>query len=332
MTRSDNPDQIQQAAADWFVRLQGDAALEDWTAFQAWLETDPAHAAAYEAIEVLWVELDDAPANDDALSEAMALRTAVDNVVPLPRRVERPTRRWLWAGAATAAAAAAVVLAVLPQITRPSFTEYSTRRGEMRQIALADGSKLTLGSATALRVHLGRDQRDVTLVDGEATFDVAHLPARPFVVAVADRQVRVLGTEFNILNHADRLTVTVRRGVVAVSGGGDPPVRLTKGQQLIHVQNATRSQVRATDPDAVFAWTSGKLIYRETPLPEVVAELNRYVATPIRVDPSATSVKVSGVLLIDKEAAMIRRLELFAPIVSQTTGGEIVLRAKVTRP
>jgi len=331
MTRSDHQDPIQQAAADWFVRLQGDAALEDWTAFQSWLEADPAHAATYDAIEALWVELDDAPANDEALSDETAAGTVIDNVVPLPRRAARPTRRWLWAAGA-AAAAAAVVLAVSPQLTRPTFTTYSTQRGEIRQIALADGSKLVLGSATKLRVHLGRDQRDVALVDGEATFDVAHLPKRPFVVAVADREVRVLGTEFNILSHADRLTVTVRRGVVAVSGGEDPPVRLTKGQQLIHVQKATSSQVRVTDPDAVFAWTSGKLVYRETPLREVVAELNRYVATPIRVDPSAASVKVSGVLLIDKEAAMLRRLELFAPIVSQTTGGEIVLKAKATRP
>ena len=40
MTESVHHDPIQQAAADWFARLQGDAALEDWTAFQAWLEAD----------------------------------------------------------------------------------------------------------------------------------------------------------------------------------------------------------------------------------------------------------------------------------------------------
>jgi transmembrane sensor len=128
------------------------------------------------------------------------------------------------------------------------------------------------------------------------------------------------------------LAVTVRRGLVAVSDGQNGVVRLAKGQQLLHTEGAETSAVRAIDPDAAFAWKSGKLVYRETPLGEVVADLNRYVATPIRVDPSATSVKVSGVLLIDEEAAMIRRLELFAPIVSQRTGGAIVLKAKATRP
>lgn len=329
MTDTANTDSIRQTASDWFARLQGDAGLEDWTAFQAWLEIDPAHAAAYDEVEALWVELEDLPADEKAI--VVAPESVAENVVPFAPRPKPPTRRWMWVGVATAAAAA-VVVAVLPQLTRPTYTDYVTKRGETREVALADGSRLTLGGATTLRVRLSSDQRDVTLVDGEASFDVAHLENRPFVVAVADREVRVLGTEFNILSHDDRLAVTVRRGLVSVSGGSDGAVRLAKGQQLIHVGNAPASLVRATDPDAAFAWKSGKLVYRETPLAEVVADLNRYVATPIRLDPSAASVKVSGVLLIDEEAAMIRRLELFAPIVSQHSGGEIVLRAKATRP
>lgn len=319
---------IQQAAVDWFTRLQGDASLEDWTTFQAWLEADPAHAAAYDAVESLWVDLEDETVTADVAP------VLSDNVVPLRPRAERPTRRWVWTGVATAAtaAAAAVVFAVVPRPTAPAFTDYATQRGETREIALADGSRLTLGSATTLRVRLDQKQRDVTLVDGEATFDVAHEANRPFVIGVADRQIRVLGTEFNILSHADRLAVTVRRGVVAVSGGSEPEVRLVKGQQLTHTRNTTTSSVGQVDPDAVFAWKNGKLVYRDTPLADVVADLNRYVATPIRVDPSAASIKVSGVLLIDKEAAMIRRLELFAPVVSQAKAGEIILKAKAIRP
>ncbi len=326
MTKPAN-DPIQQAAVDWFVRLQGEASLEDWTAFQAWLEATPAHAAAYQIVETLWVELE-----DESLAEPMAAATP-DNVVALPQRQQRPKGRWLWvSGAAAAAAAAAVVLALAPQLMAPSFTDYATQRGQTREIALADGSRLTLGSATALRVRLSPKQRDVTLVEGEASFDIAHEADRPFVIGVADRQVRVLGTEFNILSHANRLAVTVRRGVVAVSGGSEPEVRLVKGQQLTHIQNTATSSVRRVDPDTAFAWKSGKLVYRDAPLTEVAADLNRYVATPIRVDPSAASVKVSGVLLIDKEAAMIRRLELFAPIVSQVSPDLIVLKAKATHP
>ena len=330
MTQSVTTDSIQQAASDWFARLQGDAGLEDWTAFQAWLEADPAHAAAYDEVEALWIEMEDLPAGE--IPAAVAPEVVAGNVLPFTPRPKPPARRWVWAGLATAAAAAAaVVLAVLPQLSRSTFTDYATQRGETREVALADGTRLTLGGATTLRVRLTHAERDVTLVDGEASFDVAHLENRPFVVAVAGREIRVLGTEFNILSHDNRLAVTVRRGLVSVSGGQQGAVRLAKGQQLVQSPGQATSLVRTTDPNAAFAWKSGKLVYRDASLAEVVADLNRYVATPIRVDPNAASVKVSGVLLVDEEAAMIRRLELFAPIVSQRSGGEIVLKAKATR-
>jgi transmembrane sensor len=320
MSESLPQDPIQQAAADWFAKLQGDAGLEDWTAFQTWLEADPEHAAAYEAVETVWLDLEDLPSNDAATAPLAA------DIVPLRRRSSTP-RRGLLIGLGAAAAAAILVLAVTPQLTGPSYTDYATKRGETREIALADGSRLALGSATTLRVRLGRQQRDVTFVNGEASFEVAHLENRPFVVAVGGREVRVLGTEFNILSHGGRLAVSVRRGVVAVSGGQEGTVKLMRGQQLVQSSGAI-AQKRDVAPDTAFAWKSGKLIYDRTPLAEVVADLNRYVATPIRVDPSAASVTVSGVLLVDEEAAMVRRLELFAPIVAETTASEVVLKAE----
>ncbi|HWU13114.1 MAG TPA: DUF4880 domain-containing protein, partial [Caulobacter sp.] len=137
MTESRSQGSIQQAAADWFARLQGDAALEDWTAFQTWLEADPEHAAAYAAVEAVWLDLEDLPA--DAPKTAPAA-----NVVPLRPRSSGPARRGLLIGLGLAAAAAIVVLAVTPQLTGPSYTDYATKRGETREIALADGSRLTL--------------------------------------------------------------------------------------------------------------------------------------------------------------------------------------------
>lgn len=323
MTQPDSRDLIQEAAADWFARLQGEAALEDWTAFQTWLEADPRHAAAYEAVEAVWLDLDDLPAGDQKAAPLDA------DVIPLRPR-GRPARRGLLIGLGAAAAAAIVAVALAPRIAPSAYTDYATQRGETREIALADGSRVTLGSATAVRVRLGRAQRDVTLVDGEASFDIVHLESRPFVVTVGAREVRVLGTEFNILSHAGHLAVSVRRGLVGVSGGREGMVKLARGQELFQLPGGS-ARVREVSPDAAFAWKSGKLIYDRAPLAEVVGDLNRYVATPIRVDPSAASVTVSGVLLIDEEAAMIRRLEMFAPIVAETMAGEVVLKAKNAR-
>lgn len=321
MTASPIPDPShREAAADWFTRLQGDAALEDWTAFQTWLEADERHRLAYDAVEALWLDLDDAQA-------PAAVTAPPETVIPLrPRRPRPPV--WLWSGAALAAAAAVVVFVALPP--SPATTQtFATGKGELRDITLADGSHVTLSGDTQLEVRLAGRQRDIVLSRGEASFDVAHDARRPFIVQAGDRDVRVLGTEFNVLRSDQRLAVTVRRGVVQVSDGGQADVhRLAIGDQLLHRIGETRSTVHKVQPDQAFAWRKGRLTYENAPLADVAADLNRYLVTPIRVDAGAQHVKVSGVLLIDKPAAMLRRLELFAPIRAEATGSEIVLKAR----
>lgn len=316
-------DDIGQAAIDWFVRLQGDASLATWTHFQAWLEASPAHAAAYDAVEAIWIDV-------EASTPSREPEAKLSGAVVLPFR-NRPSRRNLWLGAA--AAAAVVAALVTARLSAPAVQTYTTDRGQTRALTLADGSRLTLGTATRIQVRFTKRQRDVVLIDGEASFDVAHQPDHPFTVAVGEHQVRVLGTEFNILHRAGDLIVTVRRGLVSVAGDDrEQGVRLTRGQQLTAHDGPGSARVTAVDPDVAFARTQGKLVFLETPLPQVVADFNRYVSIPIRVDPGAMAIKVSGVFRIDTEDAMIQRLTLFAPITAQSVGGSIVLKAKAAKP
>lgn len=323
MTQSPDIDAVHQAAVDWFVRLQTEPDLATWRAFQTWLEADVAHLAAYDAVEAVWVDIEDPIFVREP-------ETAPSVVVPIRRQ---PTRRNLWIGAAAMAAAVVVAVVLSPQLVTPSYDVYETALGKTRAIVLADGSHLMLGSATRLQVRLSKARREVILVQGEASFDVAHQPGRPFVVTVGPHQVSVLGTEFNILRRAGQIVVTVRRGVVSVAEHGrDQGVRLMKGQQVTTSDGAQPPKVSYVDPNVAFARTQGKLIYRDTPLSRVAVDINQYVTVPIRVDRSASAIKVSGVLRIDAEGAMIEQLTLFTPIDAQARGGEIILMAKAVKP
>jgi len=326
-------DPIRQAATDWFARLRDDADLDAWTDFQTWLEADPAHRLAYEEVEALWLDLED-PAAEALLATAGATPSpAGDPKAPEPRptvaafkpRSRRPVR-WLIAGGAIAASIAVLLLSPLWLPSPP--TDYVTTKGEVRAVTLADGSRLTLGADTRVSVTMRPGRRDVTLADGQAAFDVVHKAGSPFVVALGDQRVRVVGTEFNISRHDGHTAVTVRRGVVAVAQANGGEVVLTRGQQLLHTEGTLVQEVRGADADAVFAWRSGQLIYDNTPLATVVADFNRYGDTTIRIDPSAADVKVSGVFVVDGQRAMVERLAQFSGVTVVTRPNEIVLKGQ----
>ena len=317
-------DAVAELAADWFVRLHSDQAGEaDWLAFNAWLAQSPAHLQAYERLEGIAVELDD---------QAAALRAAGATIVPLtPRPARRPAPGWLaWAAAAAAVVAVAVAAPLLRSAPGPieaATQTYATARGQTRTVQLADGTRVVLGSASTIRVGFEPGARRVSMAPGEAIFDVAKDPRRPFVIAVGDREVRVVGTEFNILRLMDRTLVTVRRGVVGVGAPGGPSeARLQMGQQLQHVDGAAASTVRTTDPDQSFSWPSGRIVYDDRPLTEVVADLNRYFATPIRLgDPAVGRIRFTGVIVIESEDVVVRRLQGLLPIRAERSQDALVL-------
>jgi transmembrane sensor len=130
--------------------------------------------------------------------------------------------------------------------------------------------------------------------------------------------VRVVGTEFNVLRHAGEVRVTVRRGVVEVrpadARGGAAIARLQPGQGLVHREGQGGDVVDAADPEAAFAWTQGRLIFRNERLADVAIVLNRYVEVPIVVAPDAADVRVTAALALDREDAMLGRLTAFLPV------------------
>jgi transmembrane sensor len=316
-TRGDDARRAQ--AADWLVRLQADDSTEAQAcAFDSWLSADPANAKAY----------------DSTLGVLLELQSAADDVAAglgeTPRR--RPASRgWLIAGGL--AAAATIALAVMPySLFGPAAAQtYATAKGEQRTVKLADGSTIELNAGSSLSVTLGRHERHVAMPQGEAVFDVAADKARPFVIDAGDRTVRVVGTRFDVRHRGSALSVTVERGVVEVRPGGDLAGRVWRlhpGQRLDTSQGVAAVALSTADPEQVESWRTGRLIYRDQPLGDVLADLNQQFAKPITLeDPALAQVRVSGVLVLDDQTAVIRRLALLAPIKALPSEQGVLLRS-----
>jgi transmembrane sensor len=176
------------------------------------------------------------------------------------------------------------------------------------------------------------DARRLTLAEGEAAFDVTHDPSRPLLLRTGDREVKVVGTEFNLRRREGRVVLTVRRGLVEVrpaEAPSAPPARVGAGQQLAHFETSGRATLGAVDPEEAFAWTAGRLVYRDAPLSEVAADLGRQFARPVRLaDAQTAQIRFTGVLAVDDQTAVFRRLEGFVPVsaVASEDGGVVLRR------
>jgi len=311
-------DARREDAAAWVVRLEaGDLGETEAVAFDDWLSASPQNAQAF----------------DDALAISHAYAHAADEVGQLladrrapPRRVDR--RAVVGFGAVAAAAALAVVVA--PQFSGPGADSYVTAKGERRTVQLADGSTIDLNGGTRLTVRFDRDGRHVNLAEGQAVFDVAHDARRPFLVAVGDRTVRVVGTQFDVRRLGGKVSVTVARGAVEVrpaDGATGKAYRLHPGQRLDHAEGEALTRVATAEPAEVLGWRSGRLVYRQQPLSEVIEDLNQQFATQIRIEDTALAAEpISGVLVLDDQDAVIRRLALLVPIQAVRSGPEVVLQ------
>ena len=308
-------------AADWLVRLQAPHLDEaEAVAFDTWLCAHPGNAAAYDSVLPVMLELDAAAAD---ILRAIKAAPA--------RRPDRHPGGWLVAGGF--AAAAAIALAVLPiGALAPAATQsFATAKGERRTVSLADGSSIELNGGSQLSVTFNRHQRRVVMPQGEAVFDVAADKARPFTISAGDRTVRVVGTRFDVRHRGDELSVTVERGVVEVrpgEGAAGRTWRLHPGQRLDTAQGAPAVQLSVVDPLQVESWRTGRLIYRDQPLGDVVADLNQQFVQPIALeDPAMAQTRVSGVLVLDSQAAVIRRLTLLAPLKALPSARGVLLRS-----
>lgn len=322
--RSHPPAVIDQASA-WVVRLGADDVSDaDYEALATWLDQSPDHRPAFEEAQGLWATLEeDRGALDAALARSAPRSAGL-------KQASRPgvSRRWIW-GAGGAVAAAVLCAVVLPPLLGPDIETYSTAPGQPRTITLVDGSTIAMNGGSTLSVRLSRSERLVEMGDAEAAFDVAHDANRPFRITVGESRVEVLGTAFDIRRDATSTRVSVTRGRVRVSDLADAArnVQLTVGQSVMRPDGADALTVvtGAADPAG---WRSGQLVYQDRPLAEVIADLNRAYPTQVRAVGDVGDRRFTGVLVLDDQAAVLRRLEAFLPVVAERRGDVIELRPR----
>lgn len=278
---------IEEAAQDWFLRLaSGDVTETDLAAFAAWRDADPRHRIAYDEVRDIWNDLGglrtafahpgETAATDDTPSQGAA--PASWRRAPTPRRAG-VFRHPAFLGGLAAACLVLLVVSVA-EITAWLRADHRTGVGEQAAVTLPDGSIAYLNTDTAISLAYSDDNRQVSLLHGEALFQVANDPTRPFVVFAVRGRTIATGTAFSVRDKGDSATVTVTDGAVVVSSpASDQRSRVTvnAGTQVSYAAGDAPGPVGHVDVVSATAWRGGSILIDGLPLAQAFAEVDRYV-------------------------------------------------------
>ena len=343
MIHADDQERIDDEAADWHARLHaGNADKALIASFEKWLHADRAHKRAYHEYEQLYRDLDYAVVEADIDVDAYIDRRAFNLVSWLQERLPKPA---VWGGALASVAAVLLAIVLLPNDTAapaaPLEPTHATQLAEIREITLEDGSVVTLGARSQIATEFTGDTRQVMLLAGEAFFEVAKDPQRPFYVAAEDTLVRVVGTKFDVKHGAGAVHVSVLEGVVEVMKPDNIPETietadtrqvdkqvLTAGDRVAAKRAAPLPRVESIETVEPGAWRTGRLAYENASLAEIVADANRYHERPIIVvSNDLEALRATIAFRTDDIDQMLELVEAIHPIEVIDRGvGDIELR------
>ncbi|HVV70618.1 MAG TPA: DUF4880 domain-containing protein [Verrucomicrobiae bacterium] len=310
MTPSFYTDKINMEAGAWLARCQaGDLSPEDQAAFQLWLASDHAHAAAFEHATNVWDRLG-----------------AIPREAYVPKKkgtASLMSRRALIAGASATAVFGSGLF-----LRKAQARNYETAVGEQRRIHLDDGTQLILDTNTSLSVDMSEDRRLVDLRYGRVNCRIAQ-NNRLFDVKAGERLIVGNGSVFDVLNSGEYFSVVLIDGNAEVTSSAAVPVVLRQGERATAAHG---KPLWCDKPNlsSLTAWQTGRLVFKDETVRDAIGEMNRYSTVKIEVDDSyVAALRISGGYTVGDPSGFAASLSQLLPVeVRHLPDGKIKLVRK----
>ena len=335
---------LEIAASEWLARLDRGLTPEEQDSYTEWLGKDEAHRKAIVRYQNDWDDFDRLA----GIQLQHHARIDPDLLAPgnLPKRKGRKLiQNIFWFSAIPFAAL--VTLGFYVALSKPKDSSGLKLQtaiellARIEQRTLEDGSVIELNRGAEAEVAFSASERRVYLKKGEANFEVAKDPNRPFIVNVAGVDVRAVGTIFSVRLSEDEVEVIVTEGKVNVKPivsafSSDQPIAgtfLEIGQRAkVNLRNESLvvevAPIDVTEIEEAHRWQPRLLDYDQIQLGEIVKEFNR--SNPIQVvlsDPSLERISLSSSFWSDNVEGFVRLMESSFGMEAEWRGSrEIVLR------
>lgn len=306
--------------AERWLQILHEGAFDEGTiaAWQKW-SSDAPNLQEFERLQQIWEGVGDLESGRLLTSSAAGSR--------------RWAPQWAWAAGLTLLIGAS---SSVYWIKVSGDRTYDTRVAVTRELPLPDGSRVEIAPLSRINTRFTPESRIVNVESGEAYFNVARDPLRPFIVKVGEMQVLAVGTAFNVHKTGERVRVTVTDGVISASATkanatGDngahatAPVQASAGQQVEYSLVDRRFLVGSADVARATAWRSGMLKFVNEPLGSVVADLNRYSDRRIVIDDAALeTLPYTGTVFAGRVDQWLLALQDAFPLHAQVDGADRV--------
>lgn len=315
-----------------------DIEHEERSRFESWLMSSTVHQQAYEEVCALWENLD-SPDELLNLESAMQQKAFVEKSNRSKKIRTTLTRTF-----------SVLLFAVLGTTAYYGYESWQNEPimqmvataevGQIRSQVLEDGTRLMISGNSDVEIIYSRRQRYVILKQGEASFDVARNPDRPFVVDSGIAKVTVLGTRFAVNKFTSKVRVSVERGTVRVEPSqystSDPRSQNPNGESVLTLRDNEVAEItidgktkRIQRPAAdAFSFETGSIAFDGAGLEEIAETLSRYRINPVQYQlmPNETDVRITAILQSRNVERFIKELPYLAPIKTEQRGANILIR------
>ncbi|HRE84221.1 MAG TPA: FecR domain-containing protein [Opitutaceae bacterium] len=317
---------IENEEAQWISWRDAGLTPAQEQELQAWLARDARHGIVLERLGSAWAALDHP---DFSADKERHVRT-------LAARAKTRRRRQFWGASTAVALLAFALILLLPFGPKPeSEIEALALPGRPQSQRLADGSLVELNSDAEIVVEFSELVRSVRLVRGEAHFQVAHEPDRPFLVSAGSVAVKAVGTAFTVRFDPQVVEVLVTEGRVVVDDKIEPRHNALEtigaGNRVVVPTGESGAAMRVMELSGDelserLAWREVRLEFSGTALGEAVASFNERNRTQVSIaDPSLAKLKISGIFRADNLDGFIRLMEDTLELQSVVRGTDTIV-------
>lgn len=270
-------------------KLSDEISLEEDQKLQEWLDQNHENKTVFDSFKATWDEMDlvKDKSSREIDVEWKRLENAIDFEVADVKTKERKLFAPIYRYAAAILFFAVTSFSIYYFLTIQGM-EQLVAEVQIQEVELSEGSKITVNSNSKVSYPrtFENDKREVEL-SGEAYFEVAEDPQRPFIIHAGEVRIEVLGTSFNVkaYEHQQQIEVTVSTGKVAVYSLQHPDERvvLVKGQKAVFYRSSEKIEARLNEDINFASWKTKEIIFEDTPMPEVLRIINEIYKSDLRI-------------------------------------------------